>query len=438
MKITDLKDKKILILGLGKEGIDTFNFLRKAFPKKNLGLADVDRTKKNIFKNKKNINLYLGKNYLKALKQGKYNLIIKSPGIKPDIISPYINKKQIITSQTEIFFDNCPGKIIGLTGTKGKGTTALLIYRILIKDGKKAHLIGNIGRPVLHFLASAKKDHLYIFELSSHQLYNLKKSPQIAVFLNIFPDHLDYYQNFKQYLRAKTNILLHQNNKDYLIYNANDKFVRQASKKSKAKKITIKGDYYNLNIKAAKAVAKIFNIKTKTVEETIKQFKNLDHRLEKVGIFKKITFYNDSAATIPQATIGAIKVIGPKLETIILGGWEKNLDYKELARKVLKSRIKNVILFPPTGKKIMNMIVRQNKNKKEINFFPIKKNKAEACMEKTVKTAYKHTGTDKICLLSPASASFGIFKDYKQRGDLFKKYVKKYGTEKTTCQPAGL
>ncbi|MFA7295547.1 MAG: Mur ligase family protein, partial [Candidatus Paceibacterota bacterium] len=213
-----LRDEKILILGFGKEGRDTFLFLRKLFPQKKLAIADKAT---GIKKPDKDTLLHLGKNHLAAL--GKYDVVIKSPGIPFKILPRAVSKK--ITTQTEIFFENCPGKIIGITGTKGKSTTSSMIYRILKAGGLRAHLIGNIGKPVLASLLKAGKDDVFVYELSSHQLYSLKKSPHVAVLLNIFPEHLDYYESFKDYARAKANITFWQKKDDYLIYNVQDKTV---------------------------------------------------------------------------------------------------------------------------------------------------------------------------------------------------------------------
>jgi len=388
----------------------------------------------------------LGENYLKAVK--KYELIIKTPGIPihlPEIEKAF--KAGKITSQTEIFFENCPGRIVGITGTKGKGTTSSLIYKILKQEGIKAHLIGNIGRPVLSMLFSATPNDVYVYELSSHQLYNLKKSPQIAVLLNIYLDHLDYYKNFKEYVKAKANITRYQTKDDYLIYNFSDKTIREIAKKSKAKKIPfdrIKSKFLiniqnkiswigklNLpDIQAAIAVGRIFGISAQKIAEAIKNFKPLAHRLEYIGTYQEIKFYNDSAATIPEATISALDILGDKVQTIFLGGSDKRLDFKNLAKRILKSKIKNLIFFPDTGEKIWQAIQKaENKiSQKRLANHPLASrfkpffvnNMAEA-----VKLAYQHTQKGKICLLSCASASFSIFKDYKKRGDLFKKYVKK-------------
>ncbi len=431
-----LKNKRILILGFGKEGMDTFRFLRKLFPKKIIGIADKDE--KAILpatRRRGGIKWHLGKNYLKSLKN--YDVIIKSPGI-PFKILP---KSQLpkITTQTEIFFNNCPGEIVGVTGTKGKSTTTSLIYRVLKEGGVKAHLVGNIGKPVLNLLFSARPNDVYVYELSSHQLsrpqprrkikhksqriYSLRKSPQIAVFLNIYPEHLDYYKNFSEYANAKANITRYQTKNDYLIFNSRDKLIKEFAKKSRAKKIPVKGVYYDLNKNAARAVGKLFKISKTTIEKAIREFKPLPHRLEYVGTFRGIKFYNDALSTIPEATIAALDILGDDVETVFLGGFDRGLDFKNLAKRVLKDKIKNLILFPTTGEKIWREILGQVKN----NFSKLPRAFLVQNMRDAVKLAYDHTQKGEICLLSTASASFSIFKDYKEKGNLFKKYVKLYG-----------
>ena len=417
MKLDELKNKKVLILGFGREGQDTFLFLRKLFPKKVLGIADVKYKIQDTKYKIQNVKWHLGKNYLNFLKD--YDVVIKSPGI-PFKILPRSVLKKIIT-QTDVFFDNCPGEIIGVTGTKGKSTTTSLIYEIL-KAGKiKAHLVGNIGKPVLNLLFSATPKDVYVYELSSHQLYNLKKSPHVAVMLNIYPEHLDYYRNFKEYAWAKSNIALHQTKNDYLVFNSGDKVVREIAGKTKAKKIPVKGEYYELDKNAARAVGKIFKIPGKIIDKAVKKFKYLPHRLELVGTFRRITFYNDALATIPEATMAAIGTLGKKVQTIMLGGFDRNIDFKNLAKKVLESKIKTVILFPTTGIIIWKDILKLSRGR------GLPKNFFVSNMEDAVKLAYQHTKPGNICLLSTASSSFSIFKNYEEKGNLFKKFVKKYG-----------
>lgn len=426
MKIEKLKDKKILILGLGKEGIDTFKFLKEMFPDKILGLADqkelkeLDKSAQVLLRKTwaaKRTKLYLGKNYLKSFKN--YDIIIKSPGIPPKELWKFnFRSFKKLTSQTEIFFENCPGTIIGITGTKGKSTTSSLIYKILKEGGLKTHLIGNIGRPALSYLNRAKKEDIYVYELSSHQLFKLKKSPHIAVLLNIYPEHLDYYRDFEEYAKAKENITKWQTKQGYLVYNSQDKIVKAIAKKSKAKKLPFKGKYYQQNIEAAKLVAKIFKIPEKSISKSIKKFKPLAHRLELIGKFKGITFYNDSLSTIPETTIAALDSLGKDVQTLILGGFDRGLNFKNLAQRITKTKIKNLILFLTTGERIWQEIEKIPIVRERFSYYFVKD------MATAVKLAYLHTTEGKICLLSPASPSFGIFKDYKERGNLFKKYIK--------------
>lgn len=438
MLLKNLADKKILILGLGKEGIDTLKFLRKSFPRKILGVADRLKIKDLRFQIKdKRIKWHLGKNYLSAIRD--YEVIIKSPGIPihlPEVERAFEGGK--ITSPTEIFFNNCAGKIIGVTGSKGKGTTSSLIYEILRKGGIKTHLIGNIGNPVLSHLLKNKPNVAYVYEVSSHQLYRLKNSPHVAVLLNISPAHLDYFKSFPEYVKAKINIVRHQNRWDFLIYNSEDRIVKKIAQTSKAKKIPVStidyalkkiikkvrkipliGKFNLLNIAAAVAVGKLFQISDKDIVKTLQDFKPLPHRLEFVGKYRRIKFYNDSLATVPEATCRALEALGSRVQTLITGGFDSHLDYQKLAKKILKVKIKTLILFPPTGKKIWNNVLNNSKKKGKLPKHFFVRNMKEA-----VKTAYHETDEKNICLLSCASPSFGIFKDYKERGDLFKKYVK--------------
>ena len=414
MKIKELKNKKVLILGIGREGMDTLFFLKKVFPKKIFAIADKkqfndldSKTKKAI----KGMELLLGDDYLK--KVNDFDVIIKSPGI------PFSRYKNKITSQTELFFDNCPGKIIGVTGTKGKSTVSSLINAIV----KNSYLIGNIETPSLSFLLKAKKEDVFVYELSCHQLQNLKKSPHIAVFLNIYPEHLDYYKDFDEYYSAKKNIFKYQNKDDYLVYNP------KVEVKTKAHKIEINIKDFAIFIKnnqqfleithidnliAVLNVANILNISEDKVIKALSNYKRLPHRLEFIGEFRGIRFYDDSIATIPEAVIFALGALGNDVETLIAGGYDRGIKYNKLAKRINKSNIKNVILFPNSGERIMKEIEKQDR---KIKIVMVEK------MEDAVEKAYRLTSKGKICLLSPSSPSFGSFKDYKEKGNLFKKYI---------------
>jgi len=434
--LKEIKNKKVLILGFGLEGSSTLSFLRANFPQKILGVADflpfekIPKNYQKIIKKDNFLKLHFGKKYLEALKN--YEIIIKSPGIPWQVLKPYLKKNQRITSQTEIFLEEFPGLTIGVTGTKGKSTTAALIYHLLKKAGFRVVLTGNIGKPMLSFLQKNKKFDLAVMELSSHQLFKIKKSPHFAVLLNIFPEHLDYYSSFKEYLDAKAAITKYQTEKDYLFFDAQNNIVKKIAQKSKAQKIPLKTDkikkiiisqkiplnlLYLKNITAAFEVCRALKVPPEKIITFLKSFKPLKHRLELVGTFQGITFYNDSLSTIPQTTMAAIKTLGKKVETLILGGFDRGVSFKELAEFIVKRKhLKNIIFFPESGKRIWREI---QKLKEKISFEPYFVKDMKEC----VQIAYKKTGKNKICLLSPASPSFGLFKNYQERGNLFKRYI---------------
>ncbi len=439
MKINFLKNKKILILGFGREGLDSFNFLRKTFPQKTIAIADqkdvseIDLKTEKILKQDGNIVYFGGKNYLKSLKN--FDVILKSPGIQFEKIKKYLNKETILTDQTELFFDNCKAKIIGITGTKGKSTTAALIYNLLKKNKISSYLLGNIEVPALSYLAKIKKEDVVVYELSCHQLQFLSQSPHIAIFLNIYPEHLDYYKTFKKYCNAKANIALHQKKSDYFIFNSKIKEIKSIANKSKAKLIPINSDKYTEillkfpqfkeithpdNLAVIFEIGKIFNLSESQIVKSIKSFKKLPHRLDFVGEFQQIKFYDDSIATIPEATIFALDTLGANVQTLIIGGFDRGIDFSKMSKRIENSQIKNLILFPTSGEKIWNGIEKESQ--KKLKHFFVNN------MEEAIKIAFQNTDPKKICLLSCASASFGLFKDFKERGDLFKKSIKQYGS----------
>ncbi len=357
MKINDLKNKKILILGYGQEGSDCLNFFKKKFPEKIIGISDKNKKIKSCFKK---INYHLGEKYLDAVK--KYDVIVKSPGIPTHSIKKIISKKQILTSSSDLFLNNAEGKIIGITGTKGKSTTSTLIHQILKSKGFKSFLIGNIGSPALSYLLKDQENNIYVYELSSFQLNGITKSPNIAVILNIYRDHLDHHLNFQEYLNSKKRIIDFQNENDFVFYNEKDILVKKIIKQSKSNKISFNPEknYYDVIFK----IGELFKIKKEIINKEIKKFKTLPHRIEFVKQKNKIFFYNDSSATIPEATISAIKKL-KNVNTLIVGGLNKGFTYEKLIKEIIDSKIENIIYFPETGIEIAKKL----KNKK-INLFP--------------------------------------------------------------------
>lgn len=391
----------VLLVGYAKEGIESKKYIHKKYQKIKVSIAD-----------KK-----FGDDYLK--KQDDYDLAIKTAGMPGRLISvPY-------TTATNIFFGTFDNKkIIGVTGSKGKSTTASLISWILNKGGINTLLAGNIGIPAISILReNIDKDAYVVLELSSYQLEDIKFSPHVAVVTNLFPEHMDYHGSENAYYGAKKNIINFQNSDDVFVFNQKDKRLLGWSKKSTGKAvgfsediplddafIPLLGEHNRSNIKAAVAVARLFNISDEKIGEAIRTFKPLRHRLQKVGIFREITFFDDAISTTPESTIQALKALG-KVDTIFLGGLDRGYDFTLLRKALLKHGVRNVVLFPETGEKIVT-------DKK--TFDKVLKTKS---MKEAVDFAFKYTKKKGVCLLSTASPSYSVWKDFEEKGDLFQKEV---------------
>jgi UDP-N-acetylmuramoylalanine--D-glutamate ligase len=479
VKIAALRNKRIVILGLGLEGRSTWRCLRAAFPEKTLGLADRLSLKDlppetvQLIDRDPSLSLHLGDGYLSSL--AEYEVIVKSPGI-PLTLPGYRQAVAAgieITSQTALFFSNFPGRIIGVTGTKGKSTTASLLHSILKRPFPDAGLVGNIGVPPLDALGDTEEKgetrQIFVYELSSHQLEGLRQSPQIAVLLNVVPEHLDYYESFEQYVAAKENITRFQSALDFLIYDSDHDLPRQIASRSQAQRIAcslieprkpgcflsgdsliyraasgkeeqvvavsdirLPGKFNLMNVAAAVAAARAAGVPVTEMAEAIRGFQPLAHRLERVGTYGGVTYYDDSIATVPEATIAALDTLGDDVETILLGGTDRGLNFSSLAERLLRSGIKTVILFPPSGERIWKTFCEQairerHESRANSRFRRGHQNFFVKTMEEAVALAKRETAKGKICLHSPASPSFGLFRDYRERGDAFQRLVREGG-----------
>jgi UDP-N-acetylmuramoyl-L-alanine---L-glutamate ligase len=440
--LEELESKSIVILGFGAEGQATYDFLRAKWPTKPLSIAD-QRTIAEFpeeiaarIQSDPALSLNLGPRYLDSLDSNTCDVIVKTPGIPASMTAIARARKcgSILTSHSQIFLSVAPrDKIIGVTGTKGKSTTASLIHHILKSAGIPAELVGNIGQPPLPRLANAPDDAYFVHEFSSHQLAEIETSPHIAVLLNIVPEHLDYYASFEDYVSAKENITRFQTPDDVLIFNSDYPIPAAIAGRTKARlrpfsvndsieglevgDIPLPGKFNLQNVLAAMAAASECGAAPEAIRNAVRSFRGLPHRLEPAGVYKGITFYDDSIATVPAATLAALEALGAGVQTLLLGGHERNLDFAELGAG-LPSNIKTVILFPRTGTRIWQAIELHSKNPTLPAAFFVRD------MEQAIKIAYERTEPGKICLLSPASPSFGAFKDYRERGDLFKKFVR--------------
>ncbi|MCL2415062.1 MAG: UDP-N-acetylmuramoyl-L-alanine--D-glutamate ligase [Bacteroidales bacterium] len=449
---------KILILGFGREGKSTYKHLRKSNPTRLLTIADqnLDIADDEIFANDQNAAFKLGDDYMQNLDE--FDVIIKSPGVSLKDFPELLNDERI-TSQTDLFLQEFGRQMIGITGTKGKSTTTALVYHILKKQSDNVILVGNIGIPPFDLYEKIDEDTKIVAELSSHQLQCAAASPHISVLLNIYQDHLDHYSSYEEYQQCKWNLTRFQNEDDYFIFDADHELLSElwnyaeltrkvytfsASKPQKqgcylagnwiyfngekfydcTEPRYLKGSHNLLNIMAAINVCKICNVDDETIRSGIADFKGLPHRLECVGTYREITFYNDSISTIPEAAIAALKSL-ENVQTLILGGFDRGIDYLPLVDFLMENPIKNIIFIGEAGKRISNLWVSKilenpQLQNDQINFFDAKN------YEEVVDLAFKVTDKNHTCLLSPAASSYDMFKNFEHRGDYFKEKIMSY------------
>lgn len=437
-----LKDKKIAILGFGKQGKATYNYLRRNFPSKKIAILDKNE---NIDKNilDENTVLKLGENYLDNIDE--YDLIIKAPGVVLKDVDVSKFEDKIITDY-ELLLRFTSGFTIGITGSKGKSTTSTLIYNMLKEQNKKVIFLGNIGNPIFDEIEKIDKDTIVVLEVSSHTLEFVKASPDIAVLLNVFPEHLDHCNSIDDYIKSKFNIAMFQNESDYFIYNAenmlmnefgfkvkendigvslnnietsiknkvylknngiyfNNEFLMSANEETK-----IKGMHMLNNMMFVLAISKLLNLDTNKTINTLKNTEPLEHRIEYVGKFDEIDFYDDAIATIPEATINCILTI-KNVDTLICGGMDRGVDQSKLIEFLKKSNVSNVICMPETGIKIYEEL-------KKLKNAYIVKSLAEA-----VKISKDVTKKGYSCVLSPSASSYNDFKNFEEKGKIFKQLV---------------
>lgn len=433
-----LKDKELAILGFGREGKTSYQFIRKYLPNSKITIIDeVDYSKDELVINDSNTSFVYGDNYLDNL--NNYDLILKTPGISLFGIDVDMNK---ITSQLELLLEVHRDHMIGITGTKGKSTTTTLAYSILNENGIKSVLVGNIGTPAFSMIEEVDDDTFFVVEMSSHQLETLNHSPHIGVILNLFQDHLDHTGSIEAYHNAKMNMFRYQDNNDYAIYYKDNETLndRVGNLDIKSTKISVStsdiGDiylkdnnvYYNgnivfnkdlkrnilgdhnfINIMVCFVIGKLFNISDSDILKTISNFKPLQYRMENLGEFEGVYYYVDTLATIPEATLATISAI-KNIDTLIFGGLDRGISYEGFADKLINSGINNFICMPKTGYDIGKDLP------KDKTYF------AED-LKTAVEIAKKVTAKGKICILSPAAASYEYFKNYAEKGDKYKEYI---------------
>lgn len=442
----ELGEKKIAILGFGREGKSTFSLFRNLFPALKLVVADKNPESLRPLETEPGVERISGDDYLEKLPS--VDVLIKSPGI-PMKSMEFLGDSVKISSQTDLFLQAYADQIIGITGTKGKSTTSSLLFQVLKSWDENTIFVGNIGVPPFDMVNHINDATRIVCEFSSHQLEIIRKSPHIAILLNIFQEHLDHYHSYEDYQRAKFNIARFQKVHDYFIYCADNETTKSGLVQYSFPGSTIpfslhglsssgvyfeknrivyqSSDFHEIlmdtdmprllqgrhnlyNIMAVLAACRILKIPTEHVSPEISKFKPLEHRLEYVGRFGGIDFYNDSISTIPESTIEAIKSI-EQINTLILGGYDRGIEYGNLAKFVAGTAIENILLLGEAGKR-MEVLLKYHcygKNIMHVNSFD---------ELKPLICRFTRPGT--VCLLSPAASSYDMFVNFEERGRRFK------------------
>jgi len=447
----DLSGKRVLILGFGVEGRANLRFAIKQGAKE---IAVAEQSVDLILEPPESASVketHTGDSWLSQLQ--RYDVILRSPGVPLRHVDTIRrdHPEITITSGTDIFLSLHGDKTIGITGTKGKSTTSSLIHSVLIAAGYHVKFGGNIGLAAVSLLEEPAD--IYVLELSSYQLADITHSPSTALFLNLFPEHLDHHGDFEIYGLAKSNISRFQKPGDRLIIPHDFAAIESLTRSHLGGRITwgdplgsswidnetyyyrdpsrtahsvchvsdtlLKGPGNQRNIQAVLAALSHLSIPAEILARAITEFKPLPHRLENAGTINGVTFINDSISTVPEAAMNALETFGADVKTVILGGYDRGVCFNSLASYLIaKTEVRNIILFPPSGARIAQAL-REHSNfaAREILI-----SNAEN-MRDAVSLAHKTTPAGAVCLLSPASPSFPIFKNFEERGAVFRKEV---------------
>lgn len=452
MRIQDLRDKKVAIWGLGSEGWATLKTLRKKFPANVITVLNDTKLSSEmemILCQDPFLKLVSGENISEALKD--IEVVIKSPGVsgyKKEILEAKENGV-FFTSATKLWFEAHPNdKTVCITGSKGKSTTSSLITHLLRNAGKTVTLGGNIGTPMLDMIEVEPKPDFWVMELSSYQISDFGASPTIALLLNLFPEHLDWHQGVENYYKDKTNLLKHQNDNCFAVINKNDENTSKYLKVEELKnptyfndengfyvkdnniyyqnemifsgdKMSIPGAHNLSNACAALTVLKLLGVDYKKCINALSTFKGLPHRLYPWGKINDILYVDDSISTTPQSAIAAMETHKDKKITILLGGFDRGLNFEGLADYIVDKNIHAAITMPDNGVRIAEEI----KKKLDLNPNCTTKLIESDGLEDAIKKAKEVTESNGLVLLSPGSPSYGKFKNFSERGDAFARFA---------------
>ncbi len=434
-----LSGQKLLLWGLGKEGLSSYRFLRRHFPDKELTLAD-DRIETlrtdALFAADPHLRFLSGP-ITPAVLDG-FDLILKSPGIPTASLnlSPEIAAK--VSGQADLFLRFAAGRIVGITGTKGKSTTSHLLAHFLGAGGFDVHLGGNFGIPLWDFIDVLQAPSVTVAELSSYQLEQARHSPHIAVWLNLYEEHLNYHGSFAAYREAKANLARHLRPIGHLIHRADDPRLMEALAAldlpaqrhpftaasvfpySLEGNRQLPGPHNALNAFAALTAARLLGLDEAVVPRALENFQSLPHRLEYLGIFGGVRYYNDSISTVPEATLAALAAL-PETDVLILGGMDRGVSYQALAEALRRPGLRHVLLLPETGAILGKLLEPHAAHPDAPQVTHV------ATLEEAVAHARQAARPGGTCLFSPAASSYNRYKNFEERGEAFRALVRQIG-----------
>lgn len=417
-----VNQKKVLILGFGREGKSTYKRLQEVGSYAELAISDKNPVS---VPDGRDVLCICGETYLDVLDE--YDIVFKSPGIMlPKRGDEYACK---IISQTEVFLKCYSKQTVGITGTKGKSTTSSLLYHVLKNSGRDCILAGNIGIPVFDIVDDISKETVIVLEMSCHQLEYIETAPATAAFLNLYEDHLDYYGTFERYANAKKNIYRRQKEEDIVFCNpefqpeANECVSRVCCVSAEelperaAQETKLRGKHNCFNIAVVYKICKHLGLTDEEIIGTLSSFAPLAHRLEYIGRVNGAEYFDDSISTTVESTISAITSI-ENAGTVLIGGMDRGIEYSGLIAFLQTCQLDEIIFMYASGKRIYDEI--QSSESKNA-FSP--KCTYVPDLQAAVDYAKKATKEGKACILSPAAASYGYFKNFEERGDVFRKFV---------------
>lgn len=421
--IRRLENRHILILGFGREGKSTLNFILNHKIPCRLTIADKQEPDKMLLDelSQLGVDFLFGDEYLNW--ESEFDLIIKTPGISSSIIHNELRGR--ISSQTDLFLEAFGFQTIGITGTKGKSTTSSLIHHILVQSGKHALLTGNIGIPCFDIVPEIKAETTIVFELSAHQLEFIRHSPHIGLLLNIFPEHLDHFGDLASYAAAKCNIFAHMHKGDTLIIhselrryipqNFSAKHIFYDDSQAEIPAMSLRGSHFKMLAHAAMLTTVHEGVSEEAARKSLATFVPLPHRLEPIGPVDGVMFINDSIATVPEASLAAIEAWPPTF--LILGGYDRGIDYSLINDGIQRSDIPFILLTGLAGQRMGALIEEAFPGKTTFYFDKLE----EAFEYIAAKACEGHT-----VLLSPAAASYDRYRNFEHRGDRFRELALRF------------